>query len=69
MTDQQCLAQMVATIYGARMTAFWSAALPKTRETWHKQREAVIEASVTDAVMICEAVERDFPSAIGRTEP
>jgi hypothetical protein len=60
--DQQSLAQMTATIYAARMTAYWSAALPKTKETWHKQRKAVIKASITDAVMICEMVARDFPT-------
>jgi hypothetical protein len=54
---------MAATIYAARLGAYMADAIPKTAESWHKHRVACIEVSITEAVMICEAVERDFPSS------
>lgn len=60
--DQNALCIMVATIYASRMAAYWSSAVPKSNESFRKHRKDMIDVSITEAVMICEAVERDFPS-------
>lgn len=61
--DRNTLTIMVAAIYAGRMAAYWGNAGPKTKESYREHRKQMIEVSITEAVMICEAVERDFPSA------
>lgn len=60
--DSNALCIMVATIYAARMGVYWANAGPKTKESFRAHRQQMIEVSITEAIMICEAVERDFPS-------
>lgn len=60
--DQNALCIMVASIYAGRMAAYWAKAGPKTKESFREHRKHMIEVSITEAVMICEAVERDFPT-------
>lgn len=53
-------AGMVATIYAARLNCYMSNLAPKMQAAWHEYRKQAIDASIAEAVMICEAIERDF---------